>query len=310
MGRLIAETIEFLIELSGRRVEASDLTHGVVITDVLRDTPRLHFPYPRDLRDAKRAPLLFAGQRSVLVVDWHGRARTELRHRLDRLDPLAAAPSPPDTYAAEFSRAGSLVAEATRRLGGIGFFLRDDRSIWSFAEGQPLLIRRGEHWTAFPLEFATAIAKKIGANTAVADMLVRAALLISVQRHGAILAIVESADALDAIVSPKDRYDLRNAVEATAMPTETRLHHVIDAEQPDAQNLARLAALDGATILDRKGRLLTYGAIVTSADSQHEGGAHRGSQDLSHTAEIVLEVSVDGDITVFREGQLVARLLC
>jgi hypothetical protein len=45
---LFAETIEFLIELSGTRVE-SHLTHGVIITDVLRDTPRLEFRYPGDL---------------------------------------------------------------------------------------------------------------------------------------------------------------------------------------------------------------------------------------------------------------------
>ena len=43
----IAETIEYLIELSGTRVEAQDLTHGVIITDVLRDTPRLRFRLPR-----------------------------------------------------------------------------------------------------------------------------------------------------------------------------------------------------------------------------------------------------------------------
>ena len=33
-------------------------------------------------------------------------------------------------------------AEATRRLGGIGFFLRADRTIWVFGRGRPLLMRR------------------------------------------------------------------------------------------------------------------------------------------------------------------------
>jgi hypothetical protein len=71
---LIANTVEYLIELSGTRVESHDLTHGVVITDVLQDTPRLRFDYPADLRAAKRAPLLFDGQRSLLIVDREGRA--------------------------------------------------------------------------------------------------------------------------------------------------------------------------------------------------------------------------------------------
>ena len=89
------------------------------------------------------------------------------------------------------------------------------------------------------------------------------------------------------------------------MKTETRLHHLIDAENLDAQTLARLAALDGATILDRDGHLLAYGAIVSSSGSQYEGARTAAAKTLSHTAEIVLKVSADGDITVFRSGEVV-----
>ena len=304
---LIAETVEFLIELSGTRVESHDLTHGVIITDVLRDAPRLEFRYPRDLRTVKRAPLLFDGQRALLVVDRQGRARTELQsHRLDRLIPQAGAV---DAYSAEFSHSGSLVAEATRRLGGVGFFLRADRTIWVFAGGEPLLMRRAEHWTTFPLALAAAITNAIGGNAATADVVVQAAFITSAQRHGAIFAIVDDPKCLDGIVSPKDRYDLRNSFDPMAMQAETRLHHLIEAEDLDAQILARLAALDGATILDRDGHLLAYGAIVTSSDSQHEGARTAAATTLSHSAEIVLKVSVDGDITVLRGGEVIATLL-
>jgi DNA integrity scanning protein DisA with diadenylate cyclase activity len=111
------------------------------------------------------------------------------------------------------------------------------------------------------------------------------------------------------VVSTKDRYDLRNEVDRTAMRIETRLHHLIDAEELDAPTLVRLAVLDGATVVDRKGTLLAYGAIVTSADSQHEGARTAAARTLSHTAEVVLEVSVDGDITIFRAGRAVTTLL-
>ncbi|MGH9040125.1 MAG: hypothetical protein ACRDZ3_07830 [Acidimicrobiia bacterium] len=304
---LIAETVEFLIELSGTRVESHDLTHGVIITDVLQDTPRLEFSYPEDLRSVKRAPLLFDGQRSLLVVDRKGRARTELQsHRLERLIPDAGDT---DAYSAEFAHSGSFVAEATRRLGGLGFFLRADRTIWVFADGQPILMRHAEHWTTFPLPLAAAIARAIGGRQSTAEIVVQAAFIISAQRHGAILAIVDDPDTLDAIVSPKDRFDLRNAIDPMAMQAETRLHHLIDAEPLDAQTLARLAALDGATIVDHEGHLLAYGAIVTSSDSQHEGARTAAATTLSQSAEIVLKVSVDGDITVLRAGEVVATLL-
>jgi hypothetical protein len=304
---LFAETIEFLIELGGTRVESHDLTHGVIITDVLRDTPRLELTYPRDLRTVKRAPLLFDGQRSLLVVDRQGRARTELQsHRLGRLIPDARGV---DAYSPEFSHSGSLVAEATRRLGGIGFFLRADRTIWAFADGDPILMRHAEHWTTFPLALAAAITNAIGGNAATADVLVQAAFIISAQRHGAILAIVDDRSALDGIVSPKDRYDLRDSLDLMAMQPETRLHHLIDAENLDAQTLARLAALDGATILSRDGRLLAYGAVVASTDSQHEGARTAAATTLSLSAEIVLKVSADGDITVLCRGEVITTLL-
>jgi hypothetical protein len=306
VAALIEDTLDFLIELSSSRVESHDVTHGVVITNVLRDEPRLRFAYPEDVRTAKRAPLLFDGVRSVLVVDGEGRARTELQgHRIDR---LGTVEGPPVTLLDEFVESGSLVAEATRRLGGLGFFLRADRTIHVFVNGQPLLVRRGEHWTAFPLELSSSIEGMIGGGPA-AGIVVRAAFMISAQRHGAILAIVSDPASLDGVVSPKDRYDLRDEIDRPAMRTETRLHHLIDANDLDEYTLARLAALDGATILDRDARLLAYGAVVASSDSEHEGARTAAARTLSESASVVLKVSSDGDITVFRRGAALTTLL-
>jgi hypothetical protein len=304
-GDLVADTIEYLIELSGTRLEAEHLTHGVVICDVLHDTPRLELRYPAGLRPVKRAPLLFDGRRSVLVVDPQGRARTELqRHRLERLAPSAVGPATGDGW----DESGSLVAEATRALGGVGFFARTDRTIWTFVDGQPLLVRRGEHWTAFPIELTASIAKMIGGGSAAA-LVARAAFMISAQPHGAILAIVDEAHRLDGVVPVKDRYDLRDHIEADAMRPETWLHHLLDARELDEQTLARLATLDGATVLDRDGRLLAYGAIVTTTASEHEGARTAAARTLSESTLVVLKVSVDGDITIFQEGTAVTTLL-
>ena len=295
---LIADTIDFLIELSGTRVESHALTHGVLLADVFEDQPRLEFQYPRDVRAAKRAPLLFDGERAILVVDTHGRARAELqRHRLgmgrDDEDALES---------------GRRVAEATRRFPGLGFFLRGDRTIWTFADGRPLLVRRGEHWTAFPLELSEAVMRMIGVGD-VAATVVNAAFVISAQPRGAILAIVDDPSRLEGVVPPKDRYDLRDRFDPQAMRTETRLHHLIDAEELDTQTLVRLATLDGATVLDTSGRLLAYGAIVTTSHSEHEGARTAAAKTLSEHALVVLKVSVDGDITIFRDGRAVTTLL-
>lgn len=303
---LVAETIEFLIELSGARVESHDLTHGMIVADVLRHAPRLCFAYPDDVRAAKRAPLLFDGQRSVLLVDPEGRARTELQHH--RFERLLVATSRVPVPDGDWQDADALVAGATRALGGLGFLVRADRSIWTFVDGQPLLVRRGEHWTAFPMELTAAIAKMIG-GASVASLVARAAFTISAQPQGAILAVVDDPNRLDGIVSAKDRYDLRHEIDVAGMRPETRLHHLIDAEQLDEETLVRLAGLDGATVVDGEGRLLAYGAIVTSTDSQHEGARTAAAATLSETAQVVLKVSVDGDITVFRAGRAVTTVL-
>jgi hypothetical protein len=317
-ARFIGDIIDYLIELSGTRVESHDLTHGVLVADVLSDDPRLVFHYPADVRPAKRAPLLFDGQRSLLVVDSAGHARTELQwHRIDRLArvddaPPALSPAGRRIDAPRRSVAlvesGSLVAAASRRLGGLGFFLRADRSIWTFVSGRPFLVRRGEHWSAFPLQLATLIEGMIGGGDA-AGLVVDTAFIVSGERGGAILAIAEDASALDATVPDKDRYDLRDRLDPTGMRPETKLHHLIDAAELDDVTLARLALLDGATVVDRDGRLLAYGAIVESADSEHEGARTAAAKTLSNLALVVLKVSADGDITVFRQGRVVATLL-
>jgi DNA integrity scanning protein DisA with diadenylate cyclase activity len=133
--------------------------------------------------------------------------------------------------------------------------------------------------------------------------------MVSIRSGGAIFGIVDDPSHLDGIVAVKDRYDLRNESDVDAMRPETRLHHLIDGSDLDAQTLARLGELDGATILDRDGRLLAYGAILSSSDSEHEGARTAAAKSLSHHALAVLKVSEDGDITVFRQGQPIVTLL-
>jgi hypothetical protein len=66
---------------------------------------------------------------------------------------------------------------------------------------------------------------------------------------------------------------------------------------------------DGRVQLDRQGRLVAYGAIVTTADSEHEGARTAAARTLSESCDVVLKISVDGDITIFRDGRALTTLL-
>ena len=307
-SELFAEIIEFLIELSGTRVEAHDLTHGVIITDVLHDTPRLEFSYPGDLRTVKRAPLLFDGQRSLLVVDRQGRARTELQsHRLDRLIPDAGGV---DAYSPEFSHSGSLVAEATRRLGGIGFFLRADRTIWVFADGAPdpdaagraLDARSRWRWRR-PSPTPSAATPP---------------LPISSSRPRSSSPPSGTAPSLPSSMTPRPstgpsppRTATTCATPSTPWPCRPR-PDCTTSSMPNPSTPRPWPGSPPSTGRPSSTATATFSPTApssTSSDSQHEGARTAAATTLSQSAEIVLKVSADGDITVLRAGEVVATLL-
>ena len=169
------------------------------------------------------------------------------------------------------------------------------------------MIRRSEHWSAFPLWLTKALATVIGGGRAV-DLIVQRLLhRVDAFRRRDLRRRRRSGPARghrlrEGPLRPAQRVRPRRDA------PETRLHHLLDASDLDGQTLARLGELDGATILDRDGNLLAYGAIITSSDSQHEGPRTAAAKTLSAGAA-VLKVSEDGDITVFREGQPMVTLL-
>jgi DNA integrity scanning protein DisA with diadenylate cyclase activity len=64
-----------------------------------------------------------------------------------------------------------------------------------------------------------------------------------------------------------------------------------------------LARVDGATIVDRNGRLLAFGAIVHSFESGSEGARTAAARALSTRVSVAIAVSQDGPITVFVDGR-------
>jgi hypothetical protein len=310
IARLVADTLDYFSELAVTRVEGQPVSHGVVIaTDCAGVTP-VSPPvwYPGRLPSRKRTPLLFDGTESSLVLSPDGRAllgatRESLRRmggfaaRLDEFDELPGVN-------------GALTAAASRAFRGVGVHLQGDQSVWIFDEGMPLFVRRTRRWRSIALESFTNTLASLGRmQTVAARRVARAAVRTSMQNHGGIIAVASSADSLNGVVQKEDRYPLTPGEPPTGT-VDAELHRLLPSEDLRSPGtLARLAAIDGATIVDTAGDLLAYGAIVQSTHSASEGARTAAARALSRHVEIVLAVSQDGPITVFRHGDVVQHLL-
>jgi DNA integrity scanning protein DisA with diadenylate cyclase activity len=135
---------------------------------------------------------------------------------------------------------------------------------------------------------------------------------LSDAREGALFVVVREPDAaVPQLVPPADRLDLpiRDLDEhgnGSEGPSRRRLLHLLERRtitDLDPSVFMGLAALDGAIVIDRSGRLLAAGAILRHPPSQ-QLDAGEGVEGARTTAAMaasqfgpVLKVSEDGIIT-------------
>lgn len=73
--------------------------------------------------------------------------------------------------------------------------------------------------------------------------------------------------------------------------------------------LARLASIDGATVITSSGDLVAYGSIIQSPQGGGQGARSAAAEALSLQSSVALKVSEDGPITVFVNGSKLATIL-
>jgi len=305
-----AATLDYFAELAATSVEGEPVTHGLVITS---STPPGSSPddgavvYPGLLPTRKRTPLLFDGTQATLVVDVCG----HVVRGVDRASLPATESSSASLRAIDELPGieGGLTAAASAAFRGIGIYLRSDRSIVVFDEGTLLFVRRGLRWRSVAFESFTTTVAALGATTlTIGKRIARAALRLSMQGQGAILAIARDPADLDDVIQHKDRAPAhRDGRQGGVDDDLARLLQLPDVVS--ASGLARLARLDGATIIDLDGNVIAYGAVVRSSDSQGEGARAAAARTLSAAVEIAISISHDGPITVYRHGAPVLELL-
>jgi hypothetical protein len=201
-------------------------------------------------------------------------------------------------------------ARATLQDGHVCAVLSPSREIKVFARGAEVFTFRGAAWHLLDLKAKYDVWAAAVGNPTLASCLYQTALNLADAREGALFVVLRDPVAhLGHLVAPADRLDVPvvNSI-PVSRPSRRDLLHLLEGRSVidmDSSVLAALASLDGATVVDTKGRLLAAGAILRqpSADELQHGGVIEGARTTAALSSSqfgpVLKVSEDGVITFF-----------
>jgi DNA integrity scanning protein DisA with diadenylate cyclase activity len=218
-------------------------------------------------------------------------------------------------------------AKATRHGDHVALVLTPAQQIKVFAGGTVNFVYGDARWRLLdvPTRFATwreAVGKT--QPSGLADRIFRAALNLAEERHGALFVVLrEPAKSLQSLLAPGDRMHSEVAADDPDDPenlaprlAKRSLHHLARGQtlhDLDDTVLEALAGIDGAVVVDRAGKLLSFGAILrvshemTLSPRAVEGARTTAALAGSHHGP-VLKVSEDGMLTMFLAGRRVWEL--
>ena len=214
-----------------------------------------------------------------------------------------------DTVLAPCARPYQPHARATLGHGHVCAVLSPSREIKVFAEGAELFAFRGAAWHLLDLESKYQVWAEAVGDTALAGRLFQTALDLADAREGALFVVLRDPETVSQLVAAPDRLDIPVADGHAdhQSPSRRDLLHLLEGRRAtdlDASVFAGVAAIDGATVVDRRGKLLAAGAILRlpPSDMQNseliEGARTTAALGASRFGP-VLKVSEDGIITFF-----------
>jgi len=313
----IASIIELLRVAALSSYESRPISTGVLLLGTPTDpgrpglTPPASAPaYTESLASIKSFFRLADGMRTVFLANSDG----QLLDIIDIERWAGQLPEQPMLHVACAS-AYDPHARATLQHGHICAILSPSREIKVFAEGAEVFAFRGAAWHLLDLKAKYEVWAAAVGNPRLASCLFQSALNLADAREGALFVVLRDPAAdLGTLVAPADRLDVPAPSAAPSSRVSRRdLLHLLEGRSVidmDASVLAALASLDGATVVDTKGRLLAAGAILRqpSADEVQHGGVIEGARTTAALSSSrfgpVLKVSEDGVITFLDQDRV------
>jgi len=190
---------------------------------------------------------------------------------------------------------------ATAGSGNVCLVLSPNGEIKIFAGGvQTLHFLEGRwHITDWPKKYAE-FREAVG-DTAIAERLFVVALSLAEERRGALFIVLDEGASAAGMVAPEDLLDHHEANRTTRAHYLLRDRTVVELEPAILQSIA---GVDGGIVLDRRGRLLAFGAILRTNGASLaalEGGRSTAAMYASRFG-LALKVSEDGFVSFYRSG--------
>jgi len=270
-------------------------------------------PYTPALAAVKSVFRLCDGVRTLFLVDQAGLVRDVVD--IERWAETRGRPAGAEAPCATPYRAH---ARATRGTGDVCIVLSPTHEIKVFAEGAQLFTFRHAGWHLLDLQAKYDVWRAAVGDEAIASRLFEVALDLAEARRGALFVLLrDPADAAPQLIAPADRLDVRlgtrrpepDAPERTAAWRRDLLQLLVNrlVTELDRTVVEALGAMDGATVMDLKGRIIATGAILLHPTVP--GGPDLAVEGARTTAAVaaarfgpVLKVSEDGVIT-FYDGE-------
>jgi hypothetical protein len=307
---LIATAIEVLRVAALSSYENRPISSGVLLLDGNGDArqsrrvvPEQSYSYTQALTAIKSFYRLSDGIETVFLVNPNGQVLdivevAQFAEPVSLTVPTAARYSP-----------HALATAGNRRLCIV---LSPSHEIKVFAEGVQLFSFRNARWHLLDLKAKYDMWQSAIDNGALSERLFQTAADLADSREGALFVVLrDPATSLSQLVAPADQLDAIGHVGGNA-PSRAQLLHMLrgrNVHDLEPAVLRGLARTDGATVIDRNGRLLAVGAILlhTEPPEPHSNLAVEGARTTAAMAAgrfgAVLKVSEDGLITFYDQQE-------
>lgn len=300
----LASCIEVLRVAALSSYESRAISSGVLVLGEEAPHARQHTArlYGHPLTAVKSFYRLCDGVRTVFLIGEDGLLLDiiDITHRAREIHPMLAVTSPcPSAYRQH--------AAATLGTRDTCIVLSPSHEIKVFAEGAHVFTFRNAEWHLLDVEAKYVHWLQAVGSRPIAEKLFQCALDMAEARQGALLVVLRDPSSARELVAPIDRLDRDEPARGDGDGARRPLHYLLRGRTLDDVGesvVMGLASLDGATVVDTRGRLIAAGAILMhphaeGGDSWVSEGARTTAAQAAGRFGPVLKVSTDGMITCY-----------